>query len=461
MWFGVVWLVATIHVGDAIHHMQFLHAKKPRRWWLSLKSVRSSQVPGCVDAPAWEDADGDGCGVYAQPGWCGGWSTRWANQGGLSAAEACCVCGGGHRVDVATAVISGPTRDLSALPSAAAVGAVAAAAERAATPPSVVEEYDSAAPPAQMGAVEERGSSSELPKVASPLAPAPMPAPPLSPSPAIVVAPAPANQLVDAPAASDIALTPAASSARRPSDTENALNTRGTAPLEAELKRLRLEVRERDAHIDDLRGMLTASESELKERDSVVTELRADLATADKVAHVTDNRALTAAKGLQESLQNISNENAILHRKERDAENASHHATTVDIMVRKEEDSMKRLLHNATDENAVLHRQVEHLRRQNEDMVLRRQEVHTLKSRAMQVEAVLADERSTNMGLKTLVNQTLQGVGGIRQLIVKAESKMRHVDRSISALKLELGKHAAAELSVAEATGSQVTRAMP
>jgi len=63
----------------------------------------------CTDLQGWADTEGDGCGSYAEQGWCNadgtpgtGWDGEWGNfvdffSQGHSALTACCVCGGGNR----------------------------------------------------------------------------------------------------------------------------------------------------------------------------------------------------------------------------------------------------------------------------------------------------------------------------------------------------------------------------
>eukprot|EP00403_Amphidinium_massartii_P014875 CAMPEP_0178419742 /NCGR_PEP_ID=MMETSP0689_2-20121128/25767_1 /TAXON_ID=160604 /ORGANISM="Amphidinium massartii, Strain CS-259" /LENGTH=163 /DNA_ID=CAMNT_0020041189 /DNA_START=61 /DNA_END=552 /DNA_ORIENTATION=+ len=49
---------------------------------------------GCTDTAAWVDSYGDGCNMYdSHPSWCDS-AEIWA-VGGVSAKDACCVCGGG------------------------------------------------------------------------------------------------------------------------------------------------------------------------------------------------------------------------------------------------------------------------------------------------------------------------------------------------------------------------------
>lgn len=258
---------------------------------------------------------------------------------------------------------------------------------------------------------------------------------------------------------SDAASPPAAPADVQSNNVQLAPDASESAQLQAELKRLRSEVRERDSHIDDLRGMLKGSESEVKERDTSVKVLRADLATADKVARETDSKAMAVANDFKKTLLNVSSENAVLHRKELMVEHALYNVTTVDAALRKEDAVVKSSLHNATAEIANLRAEVANWQQQSEATarqetaaIATEKQVRALQSRALHAEAELAEARSSSMGLKILLNQTLEGVGGIKQLIAKADTKMRHVDKSISSLKVELGKHAAVELEAAEAS---------
>ena len=57
----------------------------------------------CQDIPNWVDSDGDGCETYAQRAWCfSPWILHYASASGLSAAVACCACGGGIQLNDAS-----------------------------------------------------------------------------------------------------------------------------------------------------------------------------------------------------------------------------------------------------------------------------------------------------------------------------------------------------------------------
>jgi hypothetical protein len=57
----------------------------------------AAPVADCEDFPNWKDADGNGCDIYEDERCCAKFG-KSENEEGISADEACCVCGGGDEL---------------------------------------------------------------------------------------------------------------------------------------------------------------------------------------------------------------------------------------------------------------------------------------------------------------------------------------------------------------------------